>query len=142
MRARPRHVVAKKKGASRLTNGHAMPKNVDQRSPWARRFRDLLVLFSSDINDPAALSQGQLALVRRTATLCVELEIMETRFARAGGAKPQELETFQRVTNTLRRLVECLGIHQGRIAKDVTMDLQQYLARKVHEETDAQEEVQ
>jgi hypothetical protein len=57
------------------------------------------------------MSQAQLALIRRASTLCVELELMETRFARTEGAKPEELEVFQRCTNSLRRLCECLKSH-------------------------------
>jgi hypothetical protein len=44
----------------------------------------------------------------------------EIGFARNGGAKLEELETFQRCTNTLKRVIAVLGIHHGRIARDVS----------------------
>jgi hypothetical protein len=115
-------VLAKAKARSRVTNG----------VEWYRRFRDLNGLFAIDLGgDPTTLSEGQRALVRRAAALCTELELMETRFARNGGAKVVELEVFQRATNSLRRVLECLGIHRGRIARDVTPpDLETYLKMK------------
>jgi hypothetical protein len=125
-------VLAKAKARSRVINGVELLPGIDRRSVWYRRFRDLNGLFAIDLGgDPTTLSEGQRALVRRAAALCTELELMETRFARNGGAKVVELEVFQRATNSLRRVLECLGIHRGRIARDVTPpDLETYLKMK------------
>jgi hypothetical protein len=116
---------------SALTTGRDLLQDVDGRSAIARRYRDLNALFVSDLGgENSALSAGQLTLIRRASCLTVELERMESEFARNGGARPRQLEAYQRATNTLRRLLESLGIHRGRIARDVTPNLEAYLARR------------
>ena len=108
------------KGRSRLTNGAALLPSIDHRSFWARRFRDLVGSFQSDLaQDDDALSTGQKALIRRASALCVELEGMEVKFAANQGATVEQLEVFQRATNSLRRVVETLGISRGRLAREV-----------------------
>jgi hypothetical protein len=57
--------------------------------------------------------------------LQVELEILETRFALAGGAEPGDLDLYQRASGSLRRLLEGLGL--DRVPRDVTPDLHTYL---------------
>jgi hypothetical protein len=131
MRRRKKQFGNKLHGRSKITNGRALLPSIDGRSLWSRRFRDLNGSFASDLGhgqDDSAMSEGQRALVRRASALCVELELLEVRFARDGGAKVEELDVFQRATNSLRRLCESLGIHQGRIARDITPTLDQYLA--------------
>ena len=59
---------------------------------------------------------------------------MEVRFAANGGGNPAELLLFQQMTNTLRRLIECLGLHRGRIARDITPNLQDYIASKYRQQ--------
>jgi len=115
---------------SALTTGRSLLADIDGRSSTARRFRDLLALYTADLGGPdAGLSEGQLALVRRAATLTTELERMEAKFAQNEGAKIVELEAYQRATNTLRRLLESLTIHRGRIARNVTEPIDQYIKR-------------
>jgi hypothetical protein len=124
-------VISKSRFRSALTNGKDVLAEIDGRSSQARRFRDLYALYASDLGgDDAGLSEGQLALVRRTAALTLELERLETEFARNGGATRFQLETYQRATNSLRRLVETLGIARGRIARNVMPTLDEYLQRK------------
>jgi hypothetical protein len=119
-------VLAKTKGRSRLTNGHHLPRGVDLRSPWARRFRDLLVIH---IGDRPECSEAERAIIRRAATLIVSLERMEERFAKRGDAHLDELETYQRCSNTMKRLLEAVGLQ--RRAKTVNApNLSQYLRRR------------
>jgi hypothetical protein len=122
---------AKLGGRSKISNGTRLLTDVDGRSAWARRYRDLIGAFQTDLGgEQVVLSEGQKALTRRTSTLCIELERMEVKFAHGGGATIAELETFQRASNSLRRLLESLGIHRGRIARDITPSLSQYLRTK------------
>lgn len=115
-------------GMSKITNGTRLLPNVDGRSGWARRFHDLTRTFISDIGGPDGLSGAQIELCRRAGALSVELERMETRWAKNEGAKAWELEAFGRSSNSLRRLFECLGITRGRIARPVE-SLEDYLAK-------------
>jgi hypothetical protein len=116
---------------SRITNGRDLLPTVDGRCLWARRFRDLLSLHLFDLGGEGNCSEGEKALARRAACLIVELELLEDLFA-AGDTTPKRLELYQRLTNTLRRLLESLGLK--RRARDVTPSLGDYLRAKQAED--------
>jgi hypothetical protein len=101
---------------------------VDGRSTWVRRLRDLIGLHLSDLGGDDAVSEAERSIVRRAATLTVELERLEADFAVAGEAQPDQLDLYQRTANSLRRLLESVGIE--RRPRDVTPTLSQYLASK------------
>ena len=122
-------VLAKKKARSRITNGRSLlPRGADGRTLWVRRFRDLIALHLADLGGEAAVSEAQQALVRRAATIIIALERMEFTFATEGEGTPHQLELYQRLSNTLRRLLQTIGLE--RRARDVTPDLQTYLRTK------------
>jgi hypothetical protein len=120
--------VYKPMARSRITNGHGLLPNVDGRTFWIRRLRDLLALHTQDLGGDDNISEAERAILRRAATLIVELERMEMLFAQAGEATPNQLETYQRVSNTLRRLLESVGLQ--RRARDVTPDPLEYAKRR------------
>jgi hypothetical protein len=99
---------------------------------WARRFRDLLALHINDLGGPDNVSEGERAIVRRAATLMVELERMETEFAGDNGGTLETLELYQRCANTMSRLLRSVGLK--RRAKDVTPTLSQYLESRAQRE--------
>lgn len=114
---------------SAITNGSALLHDVDGRSQWMRRLRDLIADHVSDLGGEDALSAAEMALVRRAAMLTLQLELMESRWNETNGeASPGSLETYQRVVGSLRRTLESLGLQ--RRAKDVTPTLEQYAARQ------------
>jgi hypothetical protein len=113
---------------SRMTNGSELLAGVDGRSIWARRLRDLIDLHVSDLGGSDAISAAERSIVRRAATLTVELERMESRFALDGQASPEDLDLYQRTAGNLRRLLESLGMQ--RRAKDITPDLKSYVAAR------------
>lgn len=110
---------------SRVTNGSVLLQNVDGRSGWARRMRDLMALHLSDLGGEAAVSAAEKSLVRRVATLTVELERMEERFATDGEADADALDLYSRTSGNLRRLLEAIGLQ--RRPRDVTPDLRHYI---------------
>jgi hypothetical protein len=124
--------VPKPQGRSRVSNGSAVLPGVDGRSTWVRRLRDLMGLHLSDLGGDDAVSEAERSVVRRIATLTVELERMEAGFAVAGEARPDQLDLYQRTANSLRRLLEAIGLQ--RRPKDVTPDPLQYAARNGHGE--------
>jgi hypothetical protein len=71
---------------SRITNRSAVLPDVDGRSTWVRRLRDLINLHPSDLGGEDAVSEAERSIIRRVATLTVELERMESVFASAGEA--------------------------------------------------------
>jgi|SRR5580704_2737211 hypothetical protein len=124
--------VPKPQARSRVSNGSAVLPGVDGRSTWVRRLRDLMGLHLSDLGGDDAVSEAERSIVRRVATLTVELERMEAGFAVAGEAQPGQLDLYQRTANSLRRLLESIGLQ--RRPKDVTPDPLQYAARNGHGE--------
>lgn len=115
--ARPANVRASTSNGTRLLAG-------DSRSLWARRFHDLVASHASDLGGANNLSEAQIALVRRAATLECELELREANLA--GGA-PCDLDQFARASGHLRRLWETLGLR--RVTKDITPTLRSIVAK-------------
>ena len=103
---------------SQITNGKRLLPGVHKQSQWARRFRDIIYLYASDQGGDDCLSEARRSIIRRVACLQTELELLETRFALAGGAEPSDLDLYQRTSANLRRLLECIGI--DRVPRDIT----------------------
>jgi hypothetical protein len=102
---------------SRITNGASILPGVDGRSTWARRLRDLICLYTADLGGPEAVSSAEASIIRRASCLTLECERLEVAFATAE-ARPEDLDLYQRMSNTLRRHLETNGLK--RVAKDVT----------------------
>jgi len=95
------------------------------RGPWARRLTDLIDLHLSDLGGLDVTSEAERSIARRACVLEIELERLEARFA-VGEAQGDEIDLYSRMTNTLCRLLESLGLQ--RRAKDVTTSLHEYIA--------------
>jgi hypothetical protein len=132
MRVRRRIKVSANKLKAALTNGHKAIDQIDGRSSIARRVRDLVAAYVNDLGGADQLSEGQHTLVRRAAIMTVQLEQMESKFALEGITDAAALDVYQRTTNSLRRLLESLGIHKGRKPRTINepTDLHEYLRSK------------
>jgi hypothetical protein len=117
-------VVHKSRQRSRVSNGSALLPGVDGRSPWVRRCKDVIAAHLSDLGGADNTSAAERSIIRRAAVLTTELEVLEVRFAKAGEASAADLEVYQRCSNSLRRLLEAVGLQ--RRPRDVT---QEYLAQ-------------
>jgi hypothetical protein len=113
---------------ARVSNGSKTLAGVDGRTAWARRFRDIMDAHVFDLGGPENVSHAERAIIRRSATLICELERLERKFALAGEAEVGDLDLYQRAANTVRRLLEAVGLE--RRARDVTPSLTQYLQQK------------
>lgn len=115
---------------SGVTNGSRLHIELrDKNSPWARRLRDLLALMVSDLGGADNCSEAEKSLVRRASMLTLQLELMEQKWAQNGGeASDKSLITYQRVANSLRRILESIGLK--RRSRDITLSLDQYLRQK------------
>ncbi len=111
---------------SRISNGSAVLPGVDGRSTWVRRLRDLITLHLADLGGDDAVSEAERSIIRRVATLTVELERLEAVFAVAGEASPDQLDLYQRTAGNLRRLLEAVGLQ--RRARNVTPSVAEYIA--------------
>jgi hypothetical protein len=97
--------------------------------------RDVFEMHISDLGGVDASSAAELSIARRVATLTVELEKMEASFA-TSDATPEALTLYQMTANSLRRMLESLGLK--RRPRDVVLDLNSYLAaRPVAESADS-----
>jgi hypothetical protein len=117
---RPKVGTIKHPGRSRITNGSAFLPGIDGRSAWIRRAKDLIGEHLSDLGGPHNASAAERSITRRVAVLSVELEHLEARFATAGSASAEDLDLYQRTANSLRRLLEAVGLQ--RRPRDVTPD--------------------
>jgi hypothetical protein len=100
-----------------VTNGKTLFVEADQRGPWARRWRDLLVEITSDLGGADLLSEGQKQLARRCATISIACERME---GEAALGKEINLDSYGTLTDRLGRALQRLGLK--RQARDITPD--------------------
>jgi hypothetical protein len=104
---------------SRVANGSALLPGVDGRSTWVRRAKEIIADHISDLGGADNCSAAERSLIRRASTLSVELERLEVRFASADEVNVVNLEAYGRASNTLRRLLEAVGLQ--RRSKDATL---------------------
>jgi hypothetical protein len=84
----------------------------DGRLTWFGRLRDLVALHLSDLGGEDAASEAEKSIIRRAATLTVELERLDLKFAKAGEASKDDLDLYSRVAANLRRLLESVGLRR------------------------------
>jgi hypothetical protein len=83
----------------------------DDRSAWARRYRDLIFAHTSDLGGASAVSEAQAALIRRAATLQIELELLEGRLSLSGGQRVDGRQGKRQPPESLRLIAEnCLAM--------------------------------
>jgi hypothetical protein len=107
-----------------MTNGRHVLNGVDHRSAWMRRLRDLIEEHEVDLGGADYISASERRLVRRAAMMTIQLEMMDLRFAQRD-ADTEQLEIYQRMTNSLRRCLEALGLR--RRPRDVTPSVSEYV---------------
>jgi hypothetical protein len=79
-----------------------------------------------------AISAAEASIIRRAACLTVELERLELDFATAGEQLPAKLDQYQRCANTLRRLLEAIGLQ--RRSKNITPTIESIAERLAEDE--------
>lgn len=125
---RAKKAIKKPMARSATTNGRDVLPNVDGRTIWVRRLSDLMALIIHDLGGEDAISEMERGLVQRVATQQVAIEKLEAQFAQEGAADDKQLDLHQRLSNTLRRNQEALGLK--RRAKDILPTLDQYMAEQ------------
>jgi len=114
--------LTQRKLRSAISNGSSVLADVDHRTAWMRRLKDLLGAHSADLGGEDILSEGQRALIRRASMLELQLEMLEGKFARNDGeASRADLDLYGRTAGNLRRIVESLGTHAGRRPRPLNM---------------------
>jgi hypothetical protein len=104
---------------SAITTGKNLFVGVDERTAYARRFRDVFAAHLGDLGGADNISEAERSLIRRATTLTVALERLESKFAEQDGeASTTDLMLYQRVSGALRRILQTLGLERRQ--KDVT----------------------
>jgi hypothetical protein len=94
-------------------------QELNENSAYARRLRDLIAAFVSDLGGMDVCSEAERALVRRASVMVLQLEMLEASWSQNGGAASEKsLIVYQRTASALRRILRDVGLK--RRAKDVT----------------------
>jgi hypothetical protein len=112
-----------KRTRSAVTNGGRPFVDGDGNSAWYRRRRDILELHLDDMGGRGCLSESQISLAGRAASIEVELEQMEGKLSKG---ETVDLDSFTRAASHLRRILETLGV--ARAQRDITIDLRAIVA--------------
>ena len=128
---RKRTDLTLRKVRSALTNGSSILADVDHRSAWMRRLRDLQQLRLSDAGGEDNVSEAARSLIKRASMLELQLEMMDAKLAGNNGeATPAQLQIYQSACNTLRRTLEAVSGGLDKRARNVTPSLNDYLCNK------------
>ncbi len=134
--ARPGIAERPVKNRSKVTNGKEVLPGTNGNTIWGRRYRDLCADIAIDLGGPDVLSEAQAQMVRRYASLSVQLEFMEAQLVEG---KTIDDEKYARLTSSLVRVSSRIGMKRLRPSKDVTprptaATLKDYVAMRRAEE--------
>lgn len=93
---------------TRVTTGRQLfLEKVDERSLVARRYREVLGAIISDLGGAGAISEAEMIIARRAASLVVVTEQFESRMADGGKL---DLDSYLPSVNALAKLLNALGL--------------------------------
>lgn len=136
LRRRNLSALNKSKVQAALTNGSAIIfGTVDHRTAWMRRLRDLVENHTNQLGND--ITEAERRLIARAAMLTIQCEMLDAKFAaEEGTACRTDLETYQRCSNTLRRLLESLGLQRRTRPRDITPSLSDLMRAEQQPERD------
>ena len=111
--------------ATRVGMGRDILPGVSGASLMGRRLKEIVAALTSDLGGESEMTEAKKHLVRRIAVMAAQLEQIEAEVAR--GERPFNISEYSTGANTLKRLLEAIGLERRQ--RDVTVDLQTYLAR-------------
>jgi hypothetical protein len=123
-----RAISLSRKPRSAITSGRQLFVQGNPNSAWSRRFQDLVIGHVSDAGGFDVLSEAQLSLIKRCASIECELERLD---ARLSAGEEVDLDSYGRAASHLRRLFETLGVERKQ--RDVTPTLSD-IAREIEDE--------
>jgi hypothetical protein len=107
---------------SRVTNGKDILPGIDNRSPIARRYRDILAQLASDQGGADRMSEARVQLCRRFAASACMAEGLEADLA---NGKQIDIGEHCLLSSTLVRLASRIGLN--RHAHEIVPSVAQYL---------------
>ena len=117
-----------------VANGSRILDGVDGRSLAARRFAEVAAAIASDLGGEDHVTELQRHLIRSVSGMVVLRERLD---AKSINGESVNTAQYCRLANSTRRVAATLGL--SRVAKDVTPDLQTYLASKYSREAEEAE---
>jgi hypothetical protein len=135
---RPAMAVRPPSRRSRVTNGKEVLPGTNGNTIWGRRYRDIVAAIAADLGGADTLSEAHAQMVRRYASLSVQLEFLEARLV---AGEEIDDEKYARLTSSLVRVSARIGMKRIRPSKDITPSptpatLSDYIALKRAEEED------
>jgi hypothetical protein len=121
--------VRKRKGRSRVTNHQDLLPGLKGTSSAARRFRDLVGAYISDMGGLDQCSEIKIGLLRRLAATTVQAEMIEARMV---NGEAVDVSTLCTLASTAMRLSSRLGLE--RQARVVGSTLGEILRRGIEEQ--------
>jgi hypothetical protein len=121
----PKHLftVGNKLGKGRPKGSKNKPFMAETlRTPPAARLRELMSRMTADLGGPGNLTEAERQLIRRSATIALACEEMETK---AAAGEPFDLTTYSTATGHLGRTLRLLGLK--RLPREDVPSLRQYL---------------
>lgn len=125
-RSATRAAPLKPEARTRVGNGSVVLQGVDGRSVVFRRYREILAALVSDMGGDPSEAQQQIA--RRAASLAIWCEEQDTA---AANGTPIDVAKYTTASNTLRRLLESLGLERRQ--RNVTPTIAEYAAQRAAE---------
>ena len=118
--------MAKPQARSRVTNGKSLwLEKVDGRRHEARRYRDILQGFVDELGGAKKLTETQMQLARRAATMCAHSERLEAAFVQGEEIDTAEYCSF---VNSMARIFVRLGLlPKAEDDSDGRLTLREYL---------------
>lgn len=110
-----------------MSNGSRLLAGIDGRSATARRYRDLVRDYATELGGDDLLTEPMRAMVRQAAAVTVEAEKMQSAIVRGEAV---DTEQMVRVTNTLARLMNVLKAKAKATKAGRRTDLSEYLRQK------------
>jgi hypothetical protein len=125
-----KHATPKPEARTRVGNGSVVLQGVDARSITFRRYREILASLIADMGGDPTEAQSQIA--RRAASLSIWCEEQDTA---AANGTPIDIGAYTTASNSLRRLLESLGLERKQ--RNVTPTIAEYAAQKAAEKARA-----
>lgn len=117
-KASKRSLSRARRPRSAITSGRRLFVQGNPNSAWSRRFHDLVLGHVSDAGGFDLLSEAQLSLIKRCASIECELERLD---AMLSAGEEVSLDEYGRAASHLRRLFETIGVERRQ--RDVTPTL-------------------
>jgi len=109
---------------SRITNGSFLHEGVDHRSAPARRYRDLVNAFTSEVG--GELTEAERGLVRQAATVSLRAEQLAADLV---NGKPVDDDLLIRLAGAARRLLDTIG-NKAADRRPASLTLAEYAAQR------------